>query len=67
MDLKSNFNKINEIPYVLYHNKKYLAILILILIITLISFPITTEIDNKVTTHHSIIDLRIADYEGSNN
>jgi len=62
MDLKSNFNKIKEIPYALCHNKKYLAILILILIITLISFPITTEIDNNVTTHHSIIDLGIADY-----
>lgn len=62
MDFKSYLSKIKKIPYVLYQNKKYLAIIILILIIVLISFPIATEIDHNVAIHHSIIDLGIADY-----
>ena len=62
MDLKINFNKMKEIPYILYHNKRYLTIITLMLIIFLISFPTHTEIDNNATIHHSVIDLGIADY-----
>lgn len=62
MDWKSNFNKMKEIPYILYHNKRYLTIISLMLIIFLISFPVTTEINNNATIHHSAIDLGIADY-----
>lgn len=62
MDSKPDLNKIKELPYILYHNKKYLTIVILILIFILISFPIHTEIKNNITVHHSAIDLGIADY-----
>lgn len=62
MQLKEYLKKINNKKIMLWINKKYAVILCLIIFFVLISFPVTTEVDNNITYYHSVIDFGFADY-----
>lgn len=62
MSIKEYLENINDIPNKIWINRKYLAIICLIIIFALISFPVRTVVEKNITYYHSVIDLGFADY-----